>query len=114
MARASTVSDGEKAKAAQLNAVVNDYVSQTDTTEQDMASDLQYASGKRPNFGFEGTGSGTSPITVPHGLGSTPATVFVSVNALQPYTVAYNADDTNVYVYHNAMGSLTVSVRAVL
>jgi len=64
--------------------------------------------------GFEGTGTGSSPITVAHGLGDTPTKVFVSVNAVQPYAVAYNADATNVYVYHNAAGSLTVSVRAVL
>lgn len=63
---------------------------------------------------FEGTGTGRSPITVPHGLGAQPTKVFVSVNAVQAYAVAYNADATNVVVYHNAAGSLTVSVRAVL
>lgn len=63
---------------------------------------------------FEGTGTGSSPITIPHGLGAQPTKVFVSVNAVQPYAVAYNADATNVTVYHNAAGSLTVSVRAVL
>jgi len=144
-----------------IDAVIDDYLSQTDTTKQDMASDLDFATGKRPKLdftlfnpttvpsnveghlyydsvakklklyngsswllipgsaggggtSFEGTGSGTSPITIAHGLGDTPTKVFVSVNALQPYAVAYNMDATNVYVYHNAAGSLTVSVRAVL
>jgi len=41
---------------------------------------------------FEGTGTGASPITVAHGLGAQPTKVFVSVNAVQPYAVAYNAE----------------------
>jgi len=109
MARASKITDGNKPiDRTPYNALIDDYLSQTDTGEQNIAGKVVFATV------FEGTGSGTSPITIAHGLGDTPTKVFPSANALQPYALGWTADATNVYVYHNAAGSLTVSVRAVL
>lgn len=61
-----------------------------------------------------GTASGRSPITVAHGLGGSPSEVFLTPYAVQPYAFAYNKDATNIYIYHNAAGSLTFSWRAQL
>jgi len=51
--------------------------------------------------------------TIAHGLGLTPTTVFVNAKALQPYATGWNVDGTNITVYHNAAGSLTVSYWAI-
>ena len=58
---------------------------------------------------YKGTATGSSPITVAHGVGSTPAVVVLTANAAQPYALGYSADATNITIYHEAAGNLTVS-----
>jgi len=62
-----------------------------------------------PKYVNSGTASGTSPITVAHGLAGTPDVVVVSANADQPYALSYTADSTHIVIYHNATVSVTVS-----
>jgi len=56
--------------------------------------------------------SGRSPITFAHGIGETPTGIVVTPNAVQPYAWSYDADGTNIKIYHNAVGSLTFSIIA--
>lgn len=56
--------------------------------------------------------SGASPITFAHGIGKKPTGVVATPNALQPYAWSYDADATNITIYHNAFGSLTFSIIA--
>lgn len=56
--------------------------------------------------------SGSSPITFAHGIGETPTGIVVTPNAVQPYAWSYDADGTNIKIYHNAVGSLTFSIIA--
>jgi len=56
--------------------------------------------------------TGKSPITFAHGMGTTPKGVVATPNALQPYAWSYDADVTNIKIYHNAAGSLTFSIIA--
>lgn len=62
-----------------------------------------------PNTVKSGTASGTSPITVAHGLAGTPQTVVVTPRSSTPCKVSYTADATNIYIYHDAGSSITVS-----
>jgi hypothetical protein len=79
LARASTVSDGNTINAADLNDVVNDYISQTDASAQTVASaltvtgafttsaaitandDQDFAAGKRPKADFLYLNPSTAP-----------------------------------------------------
>lgn len=65
------------------------------------------------NLGFttenSGTASGTSPITVAHGLAGTPTIVVVTPQGSTPCKVSWTADSTNIYIYHDAGTSITVS-----
>ena len=120
MGRVGTVVKGETGdETKQWNPLVTDYVSQTDTTKQNMASDLEFASGKKPIYDGQPTGThirvnvtGVSPITYAHGQGSEPDNVTLGINASQPYTASYTKDATNIKIYHNAAGSLTISIDA--
>lgn len=68
MVRATVPTDGEKADPTKWPTDINtDYMSQTETTEQAMAGDLRFASGKKPIYDGSpgevagGEASGTSP-----------------------------------------------------
>jgi len=118
MARATAPVDGEKADPAQWPTdITADYVSKTDANAQTIASDVTVSGDLTVSGSFshgaKGTASGTSPITIAHGLGSTPSVVLLTANAAQPYALGYAADGTNITVYHNAAASLTVSWYAI-
>lgn len=51
MARVTSVADSDETRSPYtvVNALIDDYVSQTDTTDQPIASDLVFASGKEPH-----------------------------------------------------------------
>lgn len=119
MARATVPTSGEKADPTKWPAEINaDYISRTVTTDQDIASDLVFASGKKPVYDgspgavYNFVKSGRSPITFAHGIGEAPTGVVATVKAVQPYIVSCNWDATNIIIYHNAAASLTVSVHA--
>jgi len=70
------------------------------------------------NIGYftenSGTATGTSPIIVPHGLAEAPTVVVLGVQGTTVYSTSWTADDTNIYIYHNAPGSITVTWYAEL
>lgn len=64
------------------NAIINDYVSQTDASNQNMASNLMFAVGKGVNGQIIKVGSDTivaltKSQSVTHALGKTPTVVFI-------------------------------------
>ena len=61
-----------------------------------------------------GTATGTSPITVLHGLAGTPTIVVLGVKGTTVYSTSWTADATNIYIYHNAPASITVTWYAEL
>jgi hypothetical protein len=56
--------------------------------------------------------SGRSPIVTPHSLGGVPTLVLPSINAVQTYSVTWNADNTNITFYHDSAGPLTITFAA--
>jgi len=68
---------------------------------------------KLTDFNY-GSAAGSSPITVAHGLSTTPTIVILTAYATQPYALAYTADATNIVIRHNAAGSLTVKYLAMV
>lgn len=123
MARPDDVADGGKIKHTWHNSVKDDMVSQSDTSDQNMASNLIFAAGKSPQWSGSGnvasgtsvtlyffTKSGTSPIVFAHGVGSEPTGVVGSALAAQPYALGFAKDATNITVRHSAGGSLTVMI----
>lgn len=119
MGRVSSVSQGQVIDPTSFgNALITDYVSQTDSTAQSIASALECKASLTVGTGMTTisklklfTASGSNPIVVTHGMGSAPK-IIVSANALQPYALAWNSDATNITIYHNAAGSLSVSIIA--
>jgi len=116
LARQTAWSEGEKITAARLNECQSDYVSQSDAGAQSVEGDFQVKGNLTVDgtltIGGMGIASGSSPITIAHGLtGATTANtaVFATVLAAQTYEVSYNVDATNIYIYHNKVGSATVS-----
>jgi hypothetical protein len=94
-----------------------DYLSQTDTALQSVASTLSVA-GLSVGSGMTTITqlklfavSGVNPITFAHGMTGTPKCV-VSANAAQPYAIAWTSDGANITIRHNSAGSLTVTVIA--
>lgn len=119
MVRATTPTNGEKADpTAWPTDITNDYLSQTETTNQNIASNLIFASGKAPSYDgspaaqYRFVRAGTSPIIITHGIGQAPTGVVATVKGAQPYAVGVNWNATTITVYHNAAGSVTVSVIA--
>ncbi len=119
MARATAPVTGAKADPTLWPTAINtDYVSQTETTNQNMASNLIFASGKAPSYDgspaaqYRFVQAGTSPITITHGIGQAPTGVVATVKGVQPYAIGVNWSATNITVYHSAIGSVTVSVIA--
>jgi len=117
MARPDAWTDGEKITHTKLNQYRTDMVSQTDTAAQTIKGDLDIdgdltVTGSSPGGGSGGEATVSSGGTIAHGLGGTPAWVAITPKALQPYVCSYNADATNITVYHNKVGTLTVGWRA--
>lgn len=52
MARSPHVTSGTTIESSKQNALIDDYLSQTDTAVQDIASNVRFAAGKRPRFNF--------------------------------------------------------------
>ena len=114
MARVSAPSSGGKIASSWGNDLRLDYLSQTDTNPQTIAGDLTVAGSF--TFGGRGLATGTSPITVVHGLTdvtSANTVVLLTPMGAQPsYRCSYSIDATNITIYHNAAASLTVSWHA--
>jgi hypothetical protein len=110
MVRASKITDANKPiDRNTYNPLIDDYVSQTDITAQTIESALTLNGKITFKYIKTGTATGSNPITVAHGLSGTPQIVTLGAKALQPYALAWNADATNIKIYHNAAGSLTVT-----
>ena len=120
MARATAPTTGAKADPTLWPTAINtDYVSQTDTNAQTVGGDLAIAGNLTVTgsytFGAHGLASGSSPITVAHGLSgvtSSNTVVLLCARAAQPYTLAYDIGAVNITIRHNAASSLTVSWHA--
>lgn len=120
MVRVGTVTKGEWDDVSKYhNALVADYLSQTDTNDQNIASDLVFASGKAPKYDgspktrVSVTVSGSGPkITYAHGKGSAPDGCSPGAKAPQPYAIGWTADATNIYIHVSAAGPVTVSIDA--
>jgi len=120
MARQTAWTDGEICNAARLNEGQSDYVSQSDTGAQTVAGDLTIAGDLTVtgslSFGASGSVTGRytpgNPITVAHGLGTTPDNVVYGVKGAQPYACGWQADATNIYFYPNTAAVVTISYIA--
>ena len=114
MARVSPVSPGTTIESTTFgNAIINDYVSQTDTDNQNMASNLNFAAGKGVNGQIIKVGSDTilattKSLSVTHGLGIAPTIVlcqptadfggrrwWISNKALATFTITISSADVN-------------------
>jgi len=121
MARVTAPSTGSTTyHTVTFPALFLDYVSLTDTNPQTIVSDVTIqgnltVSGSL-SFGASGSVTGRyspgNPITVAHGLGSTPSNVVYGVKGAQPYACGWQADATNIYFYPNTAAEVTISYIA--
>ena len=94
MARTSTVTTQTTIASAWANALITDYVSQTDTTDQDLASDIEIVTGKELRTNTISETSSATGVTVDGCLVKDGAVALASGIAGKAINTAARADDT--------------------
>lgn len=114
LGRVPSVSKGTKDNVATYwNALRTDYFSQTATEAQTVASDVTFNGDVTLNGSatLNNLACGEATVanggTIAHGLTGTPKAT-VTPKAAQPYAASCITDATNITVYHNKVGNLTV------
>ena len=64
MARSSDVTSGAVISSTHMNALLDDYVSQTDTTDQNLASDIEVVAGKEIRADTISETTGAAGVTI--------------------------------------------------